>query len=283
VDGVRVAAIVLHYHFWPNMRATLDALLSSSRPPDDIIVVDNCGDCGVSEGVAREYPDVRVMTQLANLGYAGGMNAGLHVVAGQFDYVLLLTHECTLSVDALALLLECCAEDGVGATGPLVVNQDGSLWSAGAWYERGEVGKYKEPSSPDAWVGKPPFEVDWVDGCCIMLRSSAIDAVGEFDTRYFMYFEETDFQLALKRQGWAIKCVPKARARQSPGDQRVSIFTRNQLLLISKHDTTKVLALIAAKQIRNTLMDVRQGRYADARSRARGLTAFARRRWGPMR
>jgi GT2 family glycosyltransferase len=53
-----------------------------------------------------------------------------------------------------------------------------------------------------------PYDTDWIEGCCILLRPAALDDVGTFDEAYFMYFEEVDLCHRLRNRGWRVRLVP---------------------------------------------------------------------------
>jgi GT2 family glycosyltransferase len=280
VRGVHVTAIVLLYRFWPGVKDTLDALLASDTQPDRVIVVDNDPDGKESDCVRAAYPTVEVVDSDHNGGYGGGMNLGL-AAAGDAGAVLLLTHECVLERDALTLMLAELGDPRVAAVGPLMcLTGSDDMWGVGGWVNRGEAGKYGGPLAD--WSRRRPFDTHWTDGACILLRCAALHGL-LFDTRYFMYWEEVDFLTRLRLNGWKVRAVPRARAWQSPGDQRISIYTRNQLLFTERCCGFRATARVYLLQLRNTLVDMREGNVRDALQRMRGLTRYSVRRWGPMR
>ena len=73
---MRVGAVVLHYRLWPQVRSTLEGLASQTRPPDDLVVVDNRSGDGSLGELRTAFPEIEIVETAANLGYAGGMNVG---------------------------------------------------------------------------------------------------------------------------------------------------------------------------------------------------------------
>jgi GT2 family glycosyltransferase len=280
VRGVRVTAIVLLYRFWPGVTATIESLLAGETKPDRLIVIDNDPDGNESDHVRAAYPAVEVIDSEHNGGYAGGMNIGL-AAAGDEGAVLLLTHECLLARDALTLMLAELDDPGVGAVGPLLcITGSDNMWGVGGWVNRGEEGKHVGPI--DDWLGRPSFDTDYTDGACILLRSAAVRGL-LFDTRYFMYWEEVDFLARLRRSGWKVRAVPRARAWHSPGGCPISLYTRNQLLFTERccgyGDAARMFLLL----VRSALGAARRRKYGDGLQRLRGLWSYSLRRWGPMR
>src|SRR5437867_12685154 len=117
---MRVGAVVLHYRLWPRVLQTLEALVSQTRPPDEIVVVDNHSGDGSVGRLRRAFPSIHVIEARENGGYAAGMNIGTDAVLGRgADAILLLTHECRMAPDALGeLVARLEVEPALGAVGP---------------------------------------------------------------------------------------------------------------------------------------------------------------------
>jgi GT2 family glycosyltransferase len=205
---------------WNESEQTLRAIerLRSEPLELDIVVVDN-GSTG--DDVARlraRLGDERVLENGENRGYAGGMNAVLQYMLARPDVklLLLLTPDAQLQRGALEDMVEQIrAEPGAGAAGPLVAYREGDVTQIGAGgaIEPARVRAAQLRRAPRS----TPYAVDWIDGCCMLLRREAIAAVGGFDERYFIYFEETDFCERLRRAGWSIWVVPSALVRHPKG------------------------------------------------------------------
>jgi GT2 family glycosyltransferase len=136
------------------------------------------------------------------------------------------------AIEALAAFL--AAHPRVGAVGPRLLNADGSLQPAafrfptltmtaldlfppgqllpGRLYNSWWHGRY-----PQERDGLAPFAIDHPLGACIMTRRSVLEQVGMLDASYFMYAEEIDWALRVRRAGWAIWQVPAARVMHVGG------------------------------------------------------------------
>jgi GT2 family glycosyltransferase len=279
---LHVTAIVLHYRYWPGIRETLDALLEGECLPDRLVVVDNCPGCWEAECIAAAYPMAELIRSRENRGYAGGMNLGLGAVRGT-DAVLLITQDCLLERSALEAMLGELADRKVGAVGPLV-GRAGSeeVWGIGGWVKRGGTGRYGDKDHISEWLHTGPFDTQWTDGCCILLRQTAMQSVGQFDERFFMYFEEVDYLLRMLRQGWSVRVTPRARAWQSSGGPGIALYIRNQLLLTEKHFGCRAALRSLLVQLRDIVLELSGSRPVDARERARGVALFLLRVWGPV-
>jgi GT2 family glycosyltransferase len=287
---VKVGAIVLHYRFWPGVRSTLEAVQNQTRPPDSLLVVDNhSGDRSISR-LRQGFPNVEVIVAPTNRGYGAGMNLGMETLLSRgMDAILLLTHECRLDPDALeALVTRLEDEPKAGAVGPLLgyLSNPSLVYSAGGvihrrrWRQR----HVNVPKLVAQWAGKPPQPVDWLDGAALLLRSAAIRASGRFDEDYFLYFEETEYLLTLKRMGWLVECIPAARAWQEPSSKPTYLWLRNRMRFLARTGPKPALLLELARVVRDVVRTwVRppsEPARSENRDRVRALLHFLAGRWG---
>jgi GT2 family glycosyltransferase len=157
---------------------------------------------------------VRIEFMPSNRGYAAGMNRGIssHLARGT-EFILLLTHEVRLpdgAVEGLKAMLR--ANRMLGAVGPVLVNQDGAVMSAGFERTRATVRHRTAVGCHDEIQ-----QVDGLDGSVILLNSTAVRSVGPLDEAYFLYFEETEYCMRLRSAGWQIGVANGISASSQPG------------------------------------------------------------------
>jgi len=184
----------------------------------EVIVVDNGSSDGSAALVRRRFPEVRLIENAENPGYARANNQGIR--AGRAEFVLMLNADTRLHpglIEGLAGFLR--AHPAAGAAGPRIVNPDGSL----------QVSCYPTPTLlREAWRlfhldNLLPFgtyamhrwdpaarEVDVLLGACLLLRREALDRIGPLNETYFMYSEDLDLCYRLKQDGWEVWWVPDA-------------------------------------------------------------------------
>jgi N-acetylglucosaminyl-diphospho-decaprenol L-rhamnosyltransferase len=197
----------------------LESVYRSTRGVDfEVIVVDNSSSDGSVDMVRKKYPDVHVITNTDNVGFAVANNQAIKESNG--DYFLLLNPDTVCHDGAIAGLVRFLDENAkAGAVGPLVLNQDETLQYSWAkfptvWIEvsgqqdRRITGMQSVPLTPAEVRDLGPFGVDWVCGCCMMVRRSAIDQIGCMDESLFMYCEEMDWCLRLQKTGWQVYVDP---------------------------------------------------------------------------
>lgn len=186
----------------------------------EIIVVDNASSDDSPHMVLRKYPQVRLIQNDKNVGFAKANNQAYEISCGR--HFLLLNPDTIVHDGALKGLVEFLDEHPeVGAVGPLVLNADGSLqysWAKFPTFFSEVMGKLDRrigpsgywPSTVEEVQAVGPFEVDWIGGCCFMIRRSAVEQIGLMDESLFMYCEETDWCKRLSKAGWSLQVFPKS-------------------------------------------------------------------------
>lgn len=229
-----VEAVVLNWRAPDQAGEAAAALLASEGVDIGVTVVDNgSGDGSVERLASRLGPD-RVVALKENGGYAAGMNAGLdRALEGEAEAVLLVTQDTVVAADAVSeMVAALLADPGLGVVGPVVYYGDRSdeVFSAGAMLEPDRASSRAVRPGP----GSSPYDVDTIDGCCMLLRRAMVERLGRLDPRYFMYYEETEYCRRARQAGWRIAVVPGARAWQSrpvvPGAHYFYYMARNRYL-----------------------------------------------------
>jgi GT2 family glycosyltransferase len=185
----------------------------------EIWLVDNASSDGSVEAVKQNYPDVKIIQNKKNLGFAAANNIALERMCGQ--YALLLNTDTILTNCAVEDLFDFMEknQDAGMACGQLL-NQDKSKQNSIANFP-GILSLLCNESLlqivfPKKFPGKrreykKPVEVDSCIGACLMVRKEGMDEAGLLDKRYFFFFEETDWAYRMKQAGWKIYFVPSAR------------------------------------------------------------------------
>ena len=216
-----VSVVIVSY----NTRAMLDDCLRRVMDSRDValevFVVDNASSDGSADHVEASFPDVHVVRNPDNRGFAAANNAALRRARGR--HLLLLNPDTLVEPGTIATLAHFLdARPKVGITGPKVMNRDGSLQSCGYWYPslREEILLSRNVRKLGRLVlGQPrdlppcdrASDVDWVDGCCLLIRREVVERIGLLDEQYFLYAEELDWCRSARKDGWIITTCPDAR------------------------------------------------------------------------
>jgi GT2 family glycosyltransferase len=233
-------------------RAHLDELFASLRAHTDldrtpIIAVDNASTDGSVERLrelSSALPHLEVLAQPRNTGFAGGNNIAIERARRLgVRYVLLLNPDTAVTpgwLDALVAVME--ARPEVAAAQPLLmlwdeperINSAGNrIHFCGFAY----CGGYRQ-SKDEAGVNGQVLSVPYASGAALCLRMSALDEVGVFDERMFLYHEECDLQLRLRHLGHECVLVPTARVLHKYGSgftpQKYGWLERNRWMMLIK-------------------------------------------------
>jgi GT2 family glycosyltransferase len=197
----------------------------------------------------QQFPQVELIPQERNLGFAAGCNVGMeHALEQGAEFILLVNNDTEVDPDMLAELL-CAAEKNPSAAmvSPKIFYFDppNFIWWAGGRYSlwRG-VPSHIGRRNRDVLRFDEPSSIDWATGCVLLLRSEALRHVGLFDERIFGNGEDLDLSLRLRKCGWNIRYAPRARVWHKEGvDYRRNVgehirkFTavRNLLWIMHKH------------------------------------------------
>ncbi len=213
-----IAIIVLT---WNQRDLTLDCLASIAAmeyPIERIqtIVVDNGSQDDTASAIRAQYPDVTVLENVENLGFAAGNNVGIHyALQGDVDYIMLLNNDTIVDVQMLAQLLAVIEpQPDVGIVGPkmLYFEPPDVIWCAGNRFGRRPwITERLQAEQQDVARDEAPNEVDYITACGILVRRAVIDHVGVLDPRFFIYYEESDWCFRARRAGWRILYAPRAR------------------------------------------------------------------------
>jgi GT2 family glycosyltransferase len=182
----------------------------------DVVVADNESVDGTRELVEREFPEARVVT-CANRGFAHANNRALQTCDAR--HVLFLNPDTEVVAGTLAeLVRRLDGRPGVGLVGVRQISPDGTLHPTMRRFPSllralGDAfGLERLPLRP-AWLGEREldlaryereFELDWTIGSFMLARREAIESAGFMDERFFVYSEETDFCLRIRRAGWRV-------------------------------------------------------------------------------
>jgi GT2 family glycosyltransferase/predicted ATP-grasp superfamily ATP-dependent carboligase len=211
----------------------------------DVVVLDNASEDGSAEAVRERFPAVRVIAQKHRAGFGANHNTVIRSTTGRYVYVL---NEDTTSppgsFDHMVAYLD--EHPRVGALGPRILYPDGRP-QASAWrFPTPAVAALSALTLGQAGVvqsdGDEIRSVDWAMGCALLVRRSALDEVGLFDERFFIYSEETDLCRRLVSAGYEVHYFPHvtvfhhvAQTSAKVPERRINEFWRSRHRYWAKH------------------------------------------------
>ncbi|MFM7736237.1 MAG: glycosyltransferase family 2 protein [Alphaproteobacteria bacterium] len=248
----RIAVVVLDWNGGADTLAAVESVLADRGDLElDTIVVDNASREPVLDEVRRRHPEVRVVANPRNEGYAGGNNVGIRLAleAGA-DWVLVLNNDAVLRPGALRALVDTArADPSIAAVGAKILRAEdpSRLWLA--WGEiswRQSLVRLVGAGEPDGPRWSSARDVPWVSGCAILLARRAIERIGPFDEAYFAYHEEVDWCARAREAGFRVAWQPAAvvlhRGQASSGgpvyvSRRQYLTARNMVRFVRTHGT----------------------------------------------
>jgi GT2 family glycosyltransferase len=212
--------VVASYNVWPQLERCLSAVAPG---PHEVIVVDSASTDGTQELVREQFPQVQLIELERNPGYGGALNAGMEGAAG--DYFLVMNADAWPVGDAIARLVEFADQrPQVGIAGPRLLNPDGTLQpSVRGFPTRWRLAteylflRWLAPRSRllNSFYGagfdhQTTREAEFLTGAVLLLRRTAMDEVGKFDTEFFMFSEEVDLCYRMHEAGRRVEFTPDA-------------------------------------------------------------------------
>jgi GT2 family glycosyltransferase len=199
----------------------------------EIIVVDNASSDNSLEMLKEKHPDVILIANMDNPGFARANNQAYIKSTGR--YFMLLNPDTVCLPGSLAELVHYMdANPSIGVSGPLVLNPDYSLqysWAKFPAFISECTGKLNRMIMPQRTYPKNadearrfgPFLIDWVGGCAFVARRDAIEQIGLLDDSLFMYSEETDWCRRFHNAGWKISVDPQSEIIHLGGQSSIQV------------------------------------------------------------
>jgi len=239
---------------WNRLNDTLECVESVKKIDYrnfEIMVVDNGSTDGSAEVVEKRYPNITLIKNERNVGYAIGNNRGIEKALEMgCEYVFLLNNDTTIDAACLNELVRIAESDAhIGAVGPKIyLYQNPAI----VWYAGGEI-LFREAISVSRGLFKkdrPSYntirEVSFITGCAMLVKRKAIEEVGLLDPDYISYMEDTDWCWRMRQKGFKLVYVPSARVyhkvSQSFGntaynEKTMYLMGRNAVLFVKKYGT----------------------------------------------
>lgn len=246
---IRLSVIILSYNTSGLLKTCLSAVLASTGFEDkelEVIVVDNNSSDSSVEMVKKEYPEVKLIRNKKNLGFSAGNNIGIKEAGGKF--LLLLNSDTLVEPDSLITVLKAMENDrSIGAATCLLQMADGKIdpashrgfptpWKALSYFlgfEKLFPGSSIFGGYHQGWKNlKIAHEVDCISAAFMMVSAKVIERIGLLDERFFMYGEDIDWCLRIRKAGFKIFFYPGVKTlhlkRQSGREQTKDRDLRRQ-------------------------------------------------------
>ena len=265
VKPVTSAAVVIVTHASPPgvLERAVDSVLRCS-PEHSILVVDNGGTASrrLAEHGSPMTTRVHVVAT-SNRGFGAAANVGIRrAISDGADAIALLNDDVEVQSGWLEPLLAEFSDDGVGAVQPLLVDADGTtINSAGVEIDRFGAGTDRRRGRSVDDECRQPTDLDVFTGGAVVLRADFVEAVGGFDERFFLYYEDVELARRGTTAGWRYRLVPSSRVIHlgsattgALGDDMARLRERNRIWWVAMHGTWRDLGAavgLAARRVRH--------------------------------
>jgi len=224
-----VAVVSVSYGSEAELTAMLASVPAAASDRPLVVIADNLPGTGTTREVVTGAGGIYVPMR-SNLGYGGAINEVVRGLPPAIEWVMITNPDVVFHAGAIDRLVETGAtDDGIGAVGPIVRNDDGSVYPSAREVPGIRVGSGHALFS-NLWPGNPwtrryhaatasdtERDAGWLSGSCVLVRRAAFDAIGGFDEGFFMYFEDVDLGFRLSRAGWRNRFTPAAEVTHTGG------------------------------------------------------------------
>lgn len=214
-----VAIIIVNWNGWQDTLSCLDSISSLAYSNYHVFLVDNHSSDKSYESLNHHiiaehkysFP-ITIMQTEENLGFAGGNNFAIRkAVQEGFDFFWMLNNDTVVDCNSLTFLCDQLKTDPtIGIVGSKIYYYNSKkIWFAGGlvntWTGKStHLGYMKDDSSKYSDFR----QVDYITGCSLMFRKEVLEQIGYMREDYFLYYEETDWNLRAHKEGWKIVYVP---------------------------------------------------------------------------
>lgn len=316
---MKISVIIVSFNASGLLKACLESLFAISTSHDlEVVVVDNNSADDSVAMIRQTFPQVVLLENDWNAGFAAGVNQGY--AASKGAYVFLFNPDARLRPGALDRAVDFMEKHPeCGICGARLLNPEGGLEPSArrfpnAWYKFLTTSGLSTHFPSSKIFGRGDYryfdhnsvlEVDWVPGTFSAIRRTMLEELGFFDERFFLYYEETDLCLRAKRAGWKIYFIPdvevihegggcsktlKDLEFDAGGGQLLKFKMRSEMLYFRKnYGLSSVIANAGVEMgwhVLRALVNLRSGKESQVKRRAsieairHGLQALCDTRWG---
>ena len=250
-ESASVVVVIVNWNGYDDTAECLGFLRSVTYEDRRTVVVDNGSADNEASRLADAFPEIHIITNEANEGFARAANQGIEWALGQeAGYVLLLNNDTVPDPSFLTHMIDYMkTAPGVGLAAPLITYYDtGRIWFAGGtvnlWTGR------TRHIGIDRAVEEAPAEstrTQYATGCALLARAEMLREIGTLDDAMFIYYEDVDLSHRAHLSGYGIAVVPSAivahKVSSTLGEQGANRITsrqafylgRNKVLFAHKH------------------------------------------------
>ena len=233
-----VSIIIVNWNAKEYLKGCLESILSQSFTDYEIILVDNASSDDSVNFVKDNFPQVKIIKNKNNVGFAEGNNIGIANSSGKI--IVLFNPDAVADKDWLSILIN------VIQSSKKIAAVTGKMYYLDNKYEKDAVfctWSKIDPFSAAPYNfhnNEPVSKVDYLSGAAMVIKRDVLDKIGLMDSDYFLYFEETDLCARMIRAGYDLMYVPSAIVRHavsplSNSENKVYYMERSRIRFVLKN------------------------------------------------
>jgi hypothetical protein len=256
-----VYIILVNYNGYKDTIECVNSLKKISYKNYKIVVVDNASSDNSVEILMEELSNCMIIESKKNIGFAGGNNLGIkYALNHNADYIMLLNNDTIVESQFLNDMINSFnVNNKIGIVGCKIMYypEKNIIWYGGGyidWFKF--IGVHYGMRQIDKGQSNNKKEIDFITGCCMLVKREVFEKIGLLSEDYFMYFEDVDFCVKVKNAGFVIwynsEAVIYHKVGLSSGGEESSFSiewcTRNRLLFMDKYkNNVNKFSLILSK------------------------------------
>lgn len=245
-----ISVIIVSYNTADLTVACLESVFASRRPSHEVFVVDNASKDGSVEAIRKRFPAVNLIANETNRGFGAANNQALQLCTGR--YVVFLNPDTTVDPESLFTMAAFMdAHHEIGLAGPRILNPDGTPQDSVSF-------RYPGHRYGAADLGTLPGDIACVLGACQIASSKLLHEIGGFDEDFFLYGEDQDICLRIRKRGLEIGFIDDAAIMHHGGQSERKTLPaevvrkkfRGELLFYRKHYRPETVRRLCKRQHR---------------------------------
>lgn len=285
----KISIIILNWNGANDTIECINSLKNIYYDNYNIIVVDNGSEEVDYLLLQQKTPATKIIRSGKNSGFTGGNNIGIrYALESKTDYLLLLNNDTIVEPDFIQPLLRVFVEEKkVGIVAPQINYYDDpqKVWTAGGTISYIRSSGFAYSDKTEDRISKNVKEVTFVSGCCMLIKTEAIEKSGLFDDNFFLYGEDVDLCYRTLKSGFRIFVAPKAKiyhkvsSSTSKALKTLPLYyvTRNRLYLSKKHFNKAFLLTflyLVVTMFLKSIVWLLQGKVKNVRAIIKAFTDF---------
>lgn len=217
-----VALILLNWNTPEYTADCIKSVLEYCNPDHfDIIVTDNGSTDGSLELLQNQFPDLIYLDNKENLGFAEGNNRAIdYSISKDYTYSLIMNTDTLVDSDIISKMMQHLQNHRkAAAVQPAIywMHDRKKIWNGDSYVNFVLGFTYNKKNTPESSDEQDYKKVEWVTGCCCLVRNEVLKQTGGFNKKFFLYYEDVELSFRLRAQGYELHYLPSCKMYHEAG------------------------------------------------------------------